>query len=100
MANGATRLQPHTLLMGQAVGAIAALAIEHGVQPRALDPLLVQRVLLDAGDTLCIEGIKGARWGTPEWRDKQLAILRHGAPAEPGSRRSVSCIANRSVLKT
>ena len=83
MANGATRLQPHTLLMGQAVGAIAALAIERGVQPRALDPVLVQRVLLEAGDTLCIEGIKGARWGTPEWRDKQLAILHDGAPAEP-----------------
>jgi hypothetical protein len=84
MANGATRLQPHTLLMGQAVGAIAALAIERGIQPRALDPVLVQRVLLDAGDTLCIEAIKGARWGTPEWRDKQLAILHNGAPAEPG----------------
>lgn len=81
MANGATRLQPHTLLMGQAVGAIAALAIERGIQPRALDPVLVQRVLLDAGHTLCIEKIKDARWGTPGWRDKQLAILRNGAPA-------------------
>jgi hypothetical protein len=78
MANGATRLQPHTLLIGQAVGAIAALAIERGVQPRALDPVLVQRALLDAGDTLCIEGVKERR-GTPEWREHQLAILRGGA---------------------
>lgn len=83
MANGATRLQPHTLLMGQAVGAIAALAVQHGVQPRAVDPVEVQRVLLDAGDTLCIEGAPGTRWGTPEWRDKQLTTLRAGASVEP-----------------
>lgn len=55
MVNGATRLQPHTMLMGQAVGAIAALAIQHHVQPRALDPTLVQRVLLDAGCVLTID---------------------------------------------
>lgn len=83
MVNGATRLQPHTLLMGQAAGAIAALAIEKQVQPRALDPLLVQQALLDAGDTLCIEPIKDARWGTPEWKAKQLAILRAGAQTAP-----------------
>lgn len=58
MVNGATRLQPHTMLMGQAVGAIAALAIQHEVQPRALDPLLVQRVLLDAGCVLTIDSNK------------------------------------------
>ncbi len=81
MASGATRLQPHTLLMGQAVGAIAALAIEKGIQPRDLDPALVQRVLLDAGDTLVIDAMEGARWGTPEWREKQIGILRNGAEA-------------------
>lgn len=54
MVNGATRLQPHTMLMGQAVGAIAALAIQHHVQPRALDPTLVQGVLLKAGCVLTI----------------------------------------------
>jgi len=78
MVNGATRLQPHTLLMGQAAGAIAALAIEHHVQPRQLDPGLVQKVLLEAGDTLCIDRVKGARWGTPEWRAGQVEMLRGG----------------------
>lgn len=78
MSNGATRLQPHTMLMGQAVGAIAALAIEKNIQPRALDPLLVQRVLLDAGDTLVIEHVN-APWGTAEWKTEQLAILRGSA---------------------
>lgn len=86
MANGATRLQPHTLLMGQAVGAIAALAIQHGVQPRAVDPVEVQHVLLDAGDTLCIDGAPGTRWGTPEWREKQITTLSKGAPAGPEKR--------------
>ncbi|WP_395743880.1 FAD-dependent oxidoreductase [Prosthecobacter sp.] len=55
MVNGATRLQPHTMMMGQAVGAIAALSIQNNVQPRALDPGLVQRVLLEAGSVLNIE---------------------------------------------
>lgn len=58
MVNGATRLQPHTMLMGQAAGAIAALSIQHNVQPRALDPALVQRVLLDAGCVLTIDSPK------------------------------------------
>lgn len=74
MANGATRLQPHTLNIGQAVGAIAALSIERGIQPRALDPTLVQRVLIDAGCTLAIKPAK-ARWGSPEWKAYQLAEL-------------------------
>ena len=78
MVNGATRLQPHTMLMGQAVGVIAALAIQNNVQPRSLDPVLVQRVLLDAGCTLAIERVN-ARWGSAEWKAAQMAAL-HGEP--------------------
>jgi hypothetical protein len=61
--------------MGQAAGAIAALSIQQGTQPRALDPALVQHVLIDAGCTLAIKPSK-ARWGTPEWKAYQLAELR------------------------
>lgn len=61
MVNGATRLQPHTMLMGQAAGAIAALSIQNHVQPRALDPALVQRVLLEAGSVLTIEPESSAK---------------------------------------
>jgi hypothetical protein len=82
MVNGATRLQPHTLLMGQAAGAIAALAIEQHVQPRAVDPMQVQRVLLDAGDTLCIER-SNARWGTEEWKAEQMKGLQAGVTLLP-----------------
>ena len=74
LASGATRLQPHTLLMGQAAGAIAALAIEYHVQPRALDPVLVQRALLDAGCTLTIDRVS-APWGSEKWKSRQLEIL-------------------------
>jgi hypothetical protein len=80
MVNGATRLQPHTMLMGQAVGAITALSIEHQVQPRALDPALVQKALLETGDTLCIDGAPGTHWNTQAWRDKQTVELKNGAP--------------------
>jgi hypothetical protein len=78
MANGATRLQPHTLNMGQAVGTIAALAVKEGVQPRAIDPIKVQHVLLEAGATLSIEPVN-AKWGTDAWRALQFEALRKGA---------------------
>lgn len=74
LANGATRLQPHTLNMGQAVGVIAALAVKNHVQPRAVDPEAAQHVLLDAGATLSIAPVT-ARWGTDEWKAQQwLAV--------------------------
>ena len=76
LASGATRLQPHTLNMGQAVGVIAALAVQNKIQPRAVDPVMVQRVLLDAGCALTIQQLK-APWGSAEWKDQQLTIL-HG----------------------
>ena len=81
LANGATRLQPHTLNMGQAVGAIAALAVKSGVQPRAVPPVKVQQVLLEAGATLAIEPVT-ARWGTEAWRTQQMEVLQQGARAE------------------
>jgi hypothetical protein len=81
LANGATRLQPSTMLMGQAAGAIAALAVAGSTPPRRVDPAAVQRVLLEAGATLAIEDV-GVEWGTPEWRSRQAAALRAGAPAK------------------
>ena len=91
LANGATRLQPSTMLEGQAVGAIAALAIAHGIQPRDLDPVLVQSVLLDDGDTLYAPVIKDISRRGWEWKPVQLVAV-HGllkpeagrfSPAQP-----------------
>lgn len=52
IVNGATRLQPVVMLLGQAAGAAAALSIQEGVEPRDLDIRLLQQTLLDAGTWL------------------------------------------------
>ncbi|MFA7005595.1 MAG: FAD-dependent oxidoreductase, partial [Verrucomicrobiia bacterium] len=76
MANGATRLQPHTMLMGQAAGAIAALAVQRNIRPRDLDPVLVQLALLDAGDVLFLTPITDVRRDSPNWKPVQLVLTR------------------------
>ena len=38
--------------MAASVGTMAAMCVKHGVQPRQLNPLAVQSVLLDSGSTL------------------------------------------------
>ena len=76
MANGATRLQPSTLLMGQAVGTIAALAVRQQVQPRAVHPAQVQAVLLEAGDTLFIKSVMDVPRSSPDWVAVQLVLTR------------------------
>ncbi|WAC17785.1 FAD-dependent oxidoreductase [Luteolibacter sp. SL250] len=72
LGNGATRLQPHTLLIGQAVGATAALSVKHGVQPRNLDAAVVQGALLDAGDILFYPPVTDIHAANPEWNAVQL----------------------------
>ncbi|MEA3210851.1 MAG: hypothetical protein QOE70_3908 [Chthoniobacter sp.] len=84
MANGATRLQPHTLLMGQAAGAIAALAVKHRVPPRAIDPVLVQRILLDAGDPLNLTPLKDVARESRDWPAIQLVTVHGMLPLENG----------------
>ncbi|SKB02185.1 FAD dependent oxidoreductase [Prosthecobacter debontii] len=76
LANGATRLQPSTMLMGQAAGAIAALAIQNQVQPRQLDPILVQDTLLKTGDTLQITPLKDIAKTSWEWQPAQMVTVR------------------------
>jgi hypothetical protein len=49
VVNGTTRLQPVDLLTGQAAGALAALAVRQGREPRAVPVRDVQRTLLEAG---------------------------------------------------
>ena len=47
IANGATRLQPIVLGIGQAAGAAAALCVQQGAQPRGLSPQHLQQALLN-----------------------------------------------------
>jgi hypothetical protein len=52
VVNGATRLQPVVMLLGQAAGAAAALSAQSGLEPRAIDLRELQQTLLDAGTWL------------------------------------------------
>ncbi|MCL2010107.1 MAG: FAD-dependent oxidoreductase, partial [Synergistaceae bacterium] len=52
--SGALRVQPICMLIGQAAGALAALAARDGVSPGEIPAARVQRVLLDAGVTLSL----------------------------------------------
>ena len=54
LAAGALRLQPITMMTGQAAGALAALAVLGDVQPREVKAIRVQRALLDAGVDLSL----------------------------------------------
>jgi hypothetical protein len=75
LVNGATRMQPSTMLMGQAAGTIAALAVKQQKQPRHLDPKAVQAELLRGGSTLVQRWHGDDPWGTPIWRATQLLTL-------------------------
>lgn len=84
MGNGATRLQPHTMLMGQAAGAIAALAARWAVQPRAVEPALVQEVLAHAQDPLTYTPVQDVASDNPDWPAIQMATVRGLLPLQAG----------------
>lgn len=49
LMNGGTRLQPVSIQLGQASGAIAALAAKHGIRPSQVSIRELQQCILDAG---------------------------------------------------
>lgn len=75
LVNGSTRLQPITMLTGQATGTIAAVAIAKNVQPRQLSPITVQLALLDEGSSLATRWYRDIEWGTELWKATQLLSL-------------------------
>jgi hypothetical protein len=107
MANGATRLQPLVLNVGQAAGLAAALAVRRGQPPAAVPVVAIQMGLIE--DPQAPAGpfpLWDTPWHHPEWTQRQLQALadpaalspegwlrgRHGggpanvAPSEPGER--------------
>lgn len=82
--NGAIRLQPISFFTGQAAGALAALAIERGVQPRHVPPVLVQRKLLAAGLKLSLYAYADVPRTHAYWKDANL-ISTHGIMVGTGS---------------
>jgi hypothetical protein len=76
-ANGATRLQPITMLTGQAAGALAAIAIEENKQPREVPVEDVQRALLLANSSLTLESLTDSPGNSEIWRAAQFTRV-HG----------------------
>lgn len=75
LVNGATRLQPITMMTGQAAGALAAVAVRRGVQPRLIKPVEVQWELLASGCVLSVYNPVDVPVSHPYWKQIQLALL-------------------------
>jgi hypothetical protein len=76
MANGATRLQPLVLGIGQAAGMAAALCIEQQCQPRALNVRMLQEALLsDPTAPAAVIPLLNRCPNDEDWRDRQIEVL-------------------------
>lgn len=74
LVNGATRLQPITMLTGQAVGIIAAMSIQQHLPARKLDWEQLQVYLLEAGSVVASPPMTDMPLGTLPWQAAQFAI--------------------------
>ena len=77
MANGATRLQPLVLNIGQAAGLAAALCLAEKLLPAELPVERLQAALID--DPLAPAApfpIWDLPWHHPHWRERQLRVWR------------------------
>jgi hypothetical protein len=87
MANGATRLQPLVLNLGQAAGLAAALCVRQGVRPAELPVRQLQEALiLDPEAPAGPLPLWDTPWHHPEWRERQLALLDDPTRLEPAGR--------------
>ncbi len=78
MANGATRLQPLVLGIGQAAGMAAALCVEQDCQPRDLDVRVLQEALLkDPTAPTAVVPLLNRCAIDGEWIELQIHYLTH-----------------------
>lgn len=75
IVNGATRLQPVTMLTGQAAGATAALAVKNKTQPRNLRAIDVQTVLFAAKDKLSLYNFTDVPDYATVWPGVEAAMM-------------------------
>lgn len=75
VVNGSTRLQPVTMLTGQAAGAIATLAVKKNVQPRELTAFEVQAALIKSYARLSLFIFADAPEYSPLWPGIEAAVL-------------------------
>ncbi|MEB3198937.1 MAG: FAD-dependent oxidoreductase, partial [Synechococcaceae cyanobacterium] len=84
MANGATRLQPLILNIGQAAGLAAALCVEHRLAPAELPSDLLQQALIDDPQAPAAPfPLWDTPWHHPHWRSRQHRIRRDPAQLSP-----------------
>ena len=76
MVNGTIRLHPIVMHVGQAAGAIAALSVKKGIQPRELVPFIVQAELWNNGAHLSLyDKFEDVPPHSKHWRAVQAATL-------------------------
>ena len=75
LVHSAIRLQPITMMTGQAAGALAAISVKQGKQPRNVKPMDVQLALLDAGCLLSRYQYPDVPVSHPLWKMIQLATV-------------------------
>ena len=86
MANGATRLQPLIMNVGQAAGAASALAVELMQQPCELSVRILQdRLITDASAPSAVAPLWDTPWHHSAWRERQRSVLKgiHPDAARP-----------------
>ena len=75
IVNGSTRLQPVTMLTGQAAGALAALAAKADKEPRDIPVKAVQSALLDAKDKLSFYNFDDVPSQSDWWKGVEFSVL-------------------------
>ena len=76
VVNGSTRLHPVTMLTGQAVGALAALAVKHKTQPRHVSIAELQKELIKARDRLSLHRFTDLSQDDFNWNYGEFAVVR------------------------
>ncbi len=85
MANGATRLQPLVLNIGQAAGMAAALCCRGDLLPAELAPLRLQEALIsDAKAPAAPLPLWDTPWHHPQWRQRQQQAIDDPSRLDPG----------------
>ena len=75
LVSGALRVQPITMMTGQAAGVLAALAVNKRVQPREIKAIDVQRELLKAGVKLSLCNYSDVQEGNKFYASVQIVSL-------------------------
>ena len=83
IANSVTRMQPITMLVGQAAGALAAIAVAEKKQPRQVDPGIVQRTVLRFNSAIAKQELADLPRNVEEWSAAEYSLVHGWLNPEP-----------------